>query len=303
MAVTRRKIVVLFHKNDRHRDLSCYSVYHMTRVWRNAGHEVTFLFGTRRFVPADLALVHVNLSVVPEEYIRFAKRYPVALNGEVRDIRKRSFSDNILGYDSTWAGPVIVKSNLNYAGYPEQSLGRSWLTRRFPLARRVRRLMDRATGRAPRFVESTDYELYDSLGKVPPLCFGDPDIVVEKFLPEIRNGLYHTRVYKFLDGRGQCVRLSGHQPVVKVSTSLQAEEIEPHDEILDIKRRLRLDFGKLDYVINDGRVVLLDVNKTMGAGTGDEDDIGGHLSFRAEGLYTYFLSPQRERDEPCSRLT
>jgi hypothetical protein len=35
--------------------------------WREEGFDVRYLFGARRFVPADLVIVHVNLSVVPPE--------------------------------------------------------------------------------------------------------------------------------------------------------------------------------------------------------------------------------------------
>ncbi len=294
MDTAKKRIAVLFHKNDRFRNLGRYSVYHVARYWRQAGHEVIFLFGTRRFVPADLVLVHVNLSVVPEKYLTFARRYPIVLNGLVKDIRKRTFSENILAKDANWDGPVIVKSDLNYAGYPERTLKRSRLARRFPVVRRVRRLLDRLTGRTPRFAESTDYELYDKLADVPEGYFDDTDLVVEKFLPEIRDGLYHTRNYNFLGDRAQWVNLAGPNPIVKAATCVKIDEIEPHGKIVEIRRRLNLDYGKLDYVVHDGRVVLLDVNKTIGAGARDIEDVEGRLKFRSEGLYYYFRSAGSE---------
>ena len=33
-------------------------------------------------------------------------------------------------------------------------------------------------------------------------------------------------------------------------------------EVLDVRRRLGLDYGKIDYVIHEGQVVILDVNRT-----------------------------------------
>jgi len=126
-----KRIVVLFHKGDRQSDLSGYIVDHMARCWREDGHAVTYLFGTRPFVPADLLFIHVNLSVVPDEYLEFASQYPIVVNGRIRDIRKSTTSRNLLFPGDSWGGRVIVKSDLNYAGEPERMLRRSWLQRRF----------------------------------------------------------------------------------------------------------------------------------------------------------------------------
>jgi hypothetical protein len=137
VATSAKRIAILFHKGDRHYDLSRYMVHYLARRWRADGHEVINLFGVSRFEPADLILVHVNLSVVPGEYIEFASRYPIALNSGVRDIRKSTISRNLVRPGEGWDGPVIVKSDLNYAGLPERVLNRSWLERRWPPSRRV----------------------------------------------------------------------------------------------------------------------------------------------------------------------
>ena len=87
----KRKVAILYHEKQRGKKLNyiidCYSEY-----WRADGHEVIPLFGVAQFVPADLIIVHVDLSVVPEEYLDFARRYPVVLNGAVKDIRKSTYS-------------------------------------------------------------------------------------------------------------------------------------------------------------------------------------------------------------------
>ncbi len=146
-----KRIAVLFHRREPRENISSYIVDHLARFWREDGHEVTYVFGTRQFVPADLVFVHVNLSVVPDEYLQFAARYPVAVNGRIRDIRKSSISRNLLRPDDAWSGPVIVKSDLNYAGIPERMLRESWLQRR---SWRWRQLTDKAArllGRAEPF--------------------------------------------------------------------------------------------------------------------------------------------------------
>jgi hypothetical protein len=106
-----KRIAVLFHENDR--SPSLYVVDQLAQVWRTDGYEVQYLFGTRRFAPADLLLVHVNLSVVPSNYIQFAKQYQIVINGEISDIRKRKVSSRLLRPGDPWQGRVIVKSDLN----------------------------------------------------------------------------------------------------------------------------------------------------------------------------------------------
>jgi hypothetical protein len=34
------------------------------------------------------------------------------------------------------------------------------------------------------------------------------------------------------------------------------------EELLALRNRLKLDFGKLDYVVHDGRAIVLEANKT-----------------------------------------
>jgi hypothetical protein len=82
------RVAVLFEGWERSFDPAGYLVHDLAQLWREDGLEVVYLYGTDRFVPADLALVHVDLSVVPEPYLEFAARYPIVLNGRVRDIRK-----------------------------------------------------------------------------------------------------------------------------------------------------------------------------------------------------------------------
>ena len=53
------------------------------------GHEVRVVRGVGTLPDADMAILHVNLSAVPEEYAAAAARYPIALNGKALDIRKR----------------------------------------------------------------------------------------------------------------------------------------------------------------------------------------------------------------------
>ena len=130
--------------------------------------------------------------------------------------------------------------------------------------------------------------MYDSPADVPGVYFDRDDLVVEKFRPELEGGLYHTRFYLFLGDSGLHRRLSSRQPVVNRTTHVEAQDLEPDERILALRKRLGIDYGKLDYVVVDGEVVLLDVNKTIGAGRlADDEHARQNWRFLAEGLYPY----------------
>jgi len=286
-ASSGRRIAVLFHARD-NRDGSTYIVDHLARFWREDGHEVVYVFGADRLVPADLLFVHVNLSVVHDEYVRRARSYPVVVNGGVRDIRKSVISTNLVRAGDGWRGPVVVKSDLNFGGLPESVLDGGWLARRSPIPRRLHDLAAQAVGRKP-FRAWTDYRVFDSVDAVPRSLLRRRDLVVEKFLPELDDGLYHIRVYQFLGDRSTCTRLASPHPLFKAHMSVSAEPVEPHPEVEAWRRRLQIDYGKFDYVVHDGTPVLIDVNKTTGASRHmDEESLQTMRRHLAEGLYSYF---------------
>ena len=247
-----------------------YSIAELVRVWVNDGNEVYLIFGTKRYIPADIIIVHVDLSVVPDEYLEFARRYPISINSSVKDIRKTLISKNLLTREDSYAGKVIVKTNHNYAGRPELWIGK-------------RKLL---------FNSPRDYPVFDTLADVPDHFFESPDYVVEKFLPEIRDGLYYVRLFYFLGDRENCIWLAAKNPVVNGSTYLMTANTEPHPEIRQLRKTLNFDYGKFDYVVNDGRIILLDANKTTGKW--NIDDRNRHLNLadiyreRAKGIYSYF---------------
>jgi hypothetical protein len=116
----------------------------MRTVWQPAGIEVVLQQGLRNPPEADLALLHVDLTAIPSDYLALAARYPRCLNLAVRDISKRHISRNLVGPDDGCDGPVIVKTDRNYGGRPEHALwlaeggrerrARDWLCRRLPSA-------------------------------------------------------------------------------------------------------------------------------------------------------------------------
>jgi hypothetical protein len=285
MNAAPRTIAILFHENNRKRDLSGYAITFLAKFWRQDGNRVRYLFGTRKFVPADLLLIHVDLSIVPDEYLEFASRYPIALNRAAKDIRKSQVSTNLVRRSDSYSGQVIVKSDLNSAGFPEQILRRSssrWM-RLLP----NRFVLDNADSSS--VPVPVGYRIYDSLAEVPRADFERNDVVVEKFLPEKEGNLFFIRDYNFLGDCSTCTRLASRDPIVKDHTAVLIREIDPHPEIVEARKQLNFDYGKFDYVFHDGRPVLLDTNKTTGASRVPSHELNVRRRNLANGIYSYFV--------------
>ncbi len=286
MTLARRTIAILFHASATESRLPHYFITRLAEYWREDGHTVVFLFGVEEYVPADLVIVHVDLSVVPESYLEFARRYPIALNAQVRDIRKSTISSLRVHRGDAYDGAVIVKSNLNYAGAPERAAAEA-AVRSGSWWQRLRKRFHEA--RALRLGSPLDYRIYASPRRVPRRYFAQPDLIVERFLPEIEHGMYCVRNFHFLGDHLSCIRRRGKHPIVNGATVLDREPVEPHPEIVALRRELGFDYGKFDYVVVDGRAVLLDVNKTVGwAGAQDTPERRAERRKEAEGLYAYF---------------
>lgn len=256
------RIAVLFHERDR--KPSMYVVHIFADIWRGMGHEVIYLRGPRRFIPADLLFMHVNTSLVPEKYRRFAAQYPRVVNLHAIDIRKRRISNHLVRPDDGWGGPVIVKSDLNSGGEPERRWRRWPLEGRLLGVGRLRRLVDRLSGRERHVSGLKHYRIFDAVTEVPGEYFRDKNVVVEKFLPERIDDLYFTRSYQTLGDRWTCARYGSEQPIVKTESAVNTTDVEPPGDMAELCAKYGLEYGKIDYVTYEGQTVVLDVNKTMG---------------------------------------
>jgi len=263
------RIAILMHQNARKLPLSRYAITHLARFWINDGNKVFVVFGDRDLVPADIAILHVDLSIVPDSYLELATHYPVVLNGKVRDIRKSTISKNLLVRDAIYSGKVIVKSDLNFAGMPERVV-----------------LTTPSSPPTVDFKLPQDYRVYDSLAQVPERYFDDPRVVVEKFLPEMEDDWYCVRNYLFLGDQTTCYRAVSRNPVVSGNCWERVEIVEPHPELLEWRQQLNFDYGKFDYVVHNGRPVLLDTNKTVGAPP-PFPGLEEIWRNRAKGIYAY----------------
>ena len=223
--------------------------------WAEAGHAIDVILDLGDWPDADVAILHVDLSVVPDAYREAAKRYPIVLNGSATDIRKTRVSRNLLKRGDDWSGPVVVKTDLNYSGIPER------------YAMECFRRDGRAPDLAPVPLVSTDrpYPILRSMAEVPDEVWNNPGLVVERFLPEHDAQGFWMRAWVFCGDRERCTRYCGTHPIVKTANIIAREPAPVPDELRAERERLGFDYGKFDFVVREGRAILLDANRTPSA--------------------------------------
>lgn len=294
MAIQHKKklrIALLFHEKDRHRDLRRYDIMHVASYWKAAGHDVICVFGTQVYIPADIAILHIDLSLVPQRFIDFANRYPLCLNTQAVDIRKSTISSQLLRQNDDYNGQVIVKTNENSGGVPERVNGNGWTRAARQFRQFHLRMQDRIVIRKP-----SEYRVFARLDDVPDEVFSRTDLVVERFLPERDGEFYCTRAYLFLATGQSCQMTVSRNPIVSVGNSERFVECDIHPSVIAWRQQLGFDYGKFDYVIHEGQVVLLDANKTTGSGdlTGNSM-VERFRKMRANGLLDYYETALSER--------
>lgn len=263
------KIAILHHKHT-DPEKAPYLLNLCCRNWIQQGHSVIHMNGVGGPLPAaDLLILHVDLTMVPQEYVHAAEHYPVVINRSVIDISKPAFSEVIIGPDDTYLGPVIVKTSNNYGGLPERRINN--LNGKRGLDNIVQKLWQQFEWLKPwRRVEwLTNYPIFESVQKVPQGIWQNEHLVVEKFLPECgSDGHYRVREWVFLGDREIHFMNISREPVVK-GTNTYRRKYLPADEVpielRTIRSKLGFDYGKFDYGINNAVPVLYDINKTPGA--------------------------------------
>lgn len=248
------RIVIITHVHDGFRERN-FLVGSLAAHWLDAGHDVHLAEGLGNWPDGDVAIMHVDLSVVPAAYSEAAKRYPVVVNGAAVDVRKRLVSRNLVTRDDGWTGAVIVKTDLNYGGLPEKQAAERF--------RRDGTPADLPPG--PIVATTRPYPIFASTGAVPDDAWDNPGLVVERFLPEMDERGYCVRAWVFCGDRERCTRYRGTHPIVKSATIVAHESVPVPDAMRAERERLGFDFGKFDFVVRDGQAILLDANRTPSA--------------------------------------
>ena len=253
------RIVIITHEFDhflRRRwpffvKTSAFQIFDVMRELQHRGHTVILQQGLARAAKGDAALLHVDSTVVPQDYVDYAARFPVCLNLATADISKRRISGALLSRGDDWPGPVIVKTDLNRAGLAER--------RHYRHALRAGRPLPGPMPPAP-----TDYKVYESLSLVPESAFDDPALIVERFLAEPEPDGFAARFWVFCGDRGRCARYVASSRIAKGKDTLRSEEVQAPDQLRAIREKLGFDYGQFDFVMHDGQAILLDANRTPG---------------------------------------
>ena len=266
-----KKILVL---TDSVANSGNYLIYSISQRWKQVGHKVILHQGTKNIPDADIVILHVDRTKVHDDYIQCLSRFPIVLNRKVTDISKKIISKNIIEKNDNYCGPVIVKTNANYGGLPEAS----------NIKRLYLKLASRLTWGQILMHNPENYPVFENTDEVPNVVWQNKDLIVEKFLPEIKEGLYYLRYWIFLGARGWTGRFGARDPIVKFSKMVtKDEEVPVPEELKIIRKGLGFDYGRFDYVEQDGKPVLFDVNKTM-SGTYHLDAYSAQLDMMAEGI-------------------
>lgn len=254
------KILVLHHERQPRDTEEHYLVSAMAKTWRDWGCEVRHQYGIREVADADVAILHLDLSVVPQAYVDYVACFPAAVNVAMSDIRKRVISKNLVRPGDSYEGAVIVKTDLNHGGTPEVRLGLAPAPE-LGLATRIKRRLGFKDPQ--RMVGPQDYRVYPSKDAVPQRVFEDPSLVVERFLGERDGESFVHRRYLF------CGDVEVHQAWAgsrAVNFWDHAQDARDADAAPANLRALReefgADYGKFDYALVDGQAQVFDVNRT-----------------------------------------
>ena len=239
-----------------------YLIQLMAEYWTARGAEVVDIIGVETSIPVDVLLLHVDLSIVPEAYLQFARTYPRVINLKAVDIRKTSYLDDLVDASHEGDGPMIVKSDLNHGGVPERLLvSKKHRVRRF-IAAVIRRLR-RRLGLPTEIRSKAEYVIYPDRNSVPLRHFDD-GAVVQPFRPERSGSDFVLREYYFFGKVEVLNKEVGSEPILTSGRQVDCRAGSPPAEVRAIRDRLHLDYGKIDYGCPDGVAVVYDANKSLG---------------------------------------
>lgn len=276
-------IAILVHQNDLFERWG-YFVHAFSELWRREGHRVSVLAGPGQHVDADLAVLHVDLTVTPPEYVAWAAKFPRVINGRVTDISKRRISRAIVAQGDGYAGPVVVKTDRNHGGQPEARMALEGTLR----ARIGMQLRDWMPWTRRSWMPSMEYRVYESAAAVPRGVWGNRELVIERFQPEIKDGMYYLRVWIFFGDRETHSLCYGPEPIVKsANIAGRGSAGDVPEDLRRIRAELGFDFGKFDYALVNGQAVLYDANRTPAMPLVPPEQYSPNIRKLAEGIRAY----------------
>lgn len=272
------RLIVITHQYDRFvtrrgpdgQQQSAYLLFDVLRHATGMGHECRIVQGPRA-LDGDAALLHVDVTVVGEEYIQLGSHYGRTINFATGDISKRNVSRIMVTPSDSWGGPVVVKSNYNNNGLLEQMHNRRAARQGLPLPH-------------PDVPRGEPYRLFDSMADVPDTVWSDESLVVERFVPEKDPDGFALRTWVFMGPNERCTRVVTPGPISKAAQVVRHGPVDVPPELRAERERLGFDFGKFDFVVHEGEPILLDANRTPGMARAIQPLIAKGAPNLAEGL-------------------
>ena len=278
VVITHIDEIFLYATPDRRPAGSYYLLFDILMELARRGHTVKVERGIPdAWSPADAAVLHLDRTYVPQPYLNYAQFFPLCLNANVQDISKKTISGANIKADEEWHGKVIVKSNYNAFGAPEAQMNG--------------RAQKRGTESPfPGVRPIENYLVYDSIAEVPAETAANSDLVIEKFLPELEPDGYATRFWVFCGDQERCNRYVAAEPIVKAGNALRHEPCPVPQELRELRRKMGFDFGKFDFVMHEGKAILLDANKTPGRPPRESNFVGDDVIRFTNGFETMLRS-------------
>lgn len=272
-----KTILIVNAERQRKKDL----ITHLAKRWEMMGFQVIMHYGSNNLPPADIAVLHVNRTVVPQIYHDVLADYPIVINRNILDISRERYSNILLTDQSNYKGAVIIKTNANYGGIPEYNQLEEQL-----------RLPQDDNWSTKEVLDPKRYPIYRRLQDVPHGSWENPHLIIEKFVPEIERKYffrkyYFVRYWSFFGDSSLTGRFGSRNPILKFS-SRETEDIpvEIPASLVEKRRELEIDYGRFDFVVHNNRAILLDVNKTLGGGPALKK-YGDFLDNLAQGINSF----------------
>ena len=227
-----------------------YIVHKLARIWAEQGLVVEVADALPEPAGDEVLIIpHLDFTIRPRSFAAPIARSAHVINRAVVDVSKRVISRQLVTAPDQFDGPVLVKSNRNFGGFPEAML---------------RTAEGFAPARRSPVLHWDNYQVYDHPRLVPPMVWNHPLLVVEKFLPEKEGGKYCLRQYLFFGNSEIYSRAFSSKPIVKASNVEHREILSepPPPEVVEVRRRLGFDFGKFDFVFHAGKAIVFDVTPT-----------------------------------------
>jgi len=285
----------------------------LTKCWLKSGYDVKFISPQHMDdLDADIIFIHIDTTNVPRRILELSKQYPNIINGTAESISKELFSKQLVSLNSEYNGEVIVKTKSNYGGLPELHGGRfSRIKRKFAGLIRKMALSDLINShhikhllwKNLRILDPGNYPLFDSISDVPSGVWENPKLIVEKYLPELDSeGRYVLRHWYFFGDKEFNRTLVSSKSPIKWSSMNQDErelsvqewnkinictQADIPDEVREVRKKLKMDFGRIDWAFHNGTAVVFDANKTPTLSVGSMQ-LETDLNRRRESLLCEF---------------